>query len=290
MDLNLGIVSDEISKEFREAVRVGLSCGIRRYELRYLQTGRLPVCDEAELREVERIVDGEGITITGLSPGLFKYAQSVAECRRETADILPRSLDIAERFGLSDLIVFSLQKPNATEENGDLISSLDPPSFVIDGLREAAGLASGRGIRLLIESEPICWADTALATAGLITRIGSEYVGVNYDPSNLAWAERRDPIADFQLLSAFIGNVHIKNHRPASRGSGMPEWIVPDQGVLDLGEHLAALHAISYKGPISLEPHINNPSADVIQRCKDAVEALWSRAAHIDGFTAVVSN
>ena len=53
--LKLGIVADEISHDFREAVNIGLQADIRRYEIRFLQSGRAPLCEERELREIERI-------------------------------------------------------------------------------------------------------------------------------------------------------------------------------------------------------------------------------------------
>lgn len=69
-EINLGIVADEISRDFREAVRVGTKAGLRRYEVRFLRSGRAPLCDRAELLEVERVRDGEGIEITALSSTL----------------------------------------------------------------------------------------------------------------------------------------------------------------------------------------------------------------------------
>lgn len=278
MDLKLGIVSDEISRNFRKAVEIGKKCGIWRYEIRYLQSGRITVCDESELREVEAMVDGEGIEITGISPGLFKYAQTEVDFEREMSEIFPRAVELAGRWGLSNLIIFGFQKPTATEEIGDLISSENPPSFVIDGLNEAAVAAGKSKIKLLIESEPVCWADTAQATVNLINKADTPFLGINYDPSNIAWMERRDPINNFDLLAPFIGNVHLKNHQPASRGSGKPVWIVPDKGVLSLKNHLAALQQIGYQGAISLEPHIENISPEIIGQCKRAVENLWNEA------------
>ena len=280
MELKLGIVSDEISRNFRQAVRIGKKCGLWRYEIRYLQTGRVTVCDEKEISEVEKIAEGEGIEITGLSPGLFKFAQNETDFRREMEEIFPRALELAHRWKLANLIIFGFQKPNATDEIGDLISSDDPPAFMIEGLQRAAEEAEKNNLKLLIESEPICWADTSRATAHLINTVGSKFLGVNYDPSNIAWAERRDPLDNFDLLTPYIGNVHIKNHKPAARGSGKPVWVIPNEGVLDLKKHFIALQKIGYQDAISLEPHIENITPKIIIQCKTAVENLWQEAAN----------
>lgn len=275
--MNLGIVADEISRDFRKAVEIGTQLGIRRYEVRFLQTGRAPICDREELLEVERIRDGEGIEITALSPGLFKYTSDAAQFAHEVSEVLPRAIDWASRWQLPALIIFGFRKQGATEENGDLIKSDDPPSQVVDWLGEAAEQASKTGLRLLIEAEPICWADTGAATVALIRKTGSANIGINYDPANVAWQMRRDPIDEFATVARYVANVHIKDLLPAAVGSGPPTWAVPGEGMIDYCAHFEALQGSGYEGPISLEPHLDS-SRDTTERCKIAVEQLWRLA------------
>ncbi len=272
--LTLGIVADEISRDFREAARIGLLAGLRRYEIRFLKSGRAPVCDPAELREIEAIRDGEGLELTALSPGLFKWTDSPDKFRREMEEVFPRAVELARRWNLSALIVFGFCKPGAKEENADLIPSDDPPAWVIDSLAEAGAKAEAVGLRLLIEAEPVCWADTGAATANLIRRAGSQAIGINYDPCNVAWMTRRDPIDEFELVAPFIANVHVKDQLDSPRGSGLPTWVVPGEGLIDYCPHFAALKGIGYAGPVSLEPHMDG-NLETIRACKDAVTRLW---------------
>lgn len=272
--LNLGIVADEISRDFRQASQIGVAAGLRRYEIRFLKSGRAPMCDPAELREIEQICDGEGLEITALSPGLFKWTDSVEKFKKEMQEVFPRSVELAQRWNLSALIVFGFCKPGATEENADLISSDNPPNWVIDSLAEAGTKAEEFGLRLLIEAEPVCWADTGVATANLIKAAQSPAIGVNYDPCNVAWMIRQDPIAEFEAVAPYIANVHIKDQLDAPRGSGMPKWVVPGEGLIDYRPHFDALKQIGYSGPISLEPHMDG-SLETILRCRQAVELLW---------------
>ncbi|MDX2040334.1 MAG: sugar phosphate isomerase/epimerase [Acidobacteriota bacterium] len=274
MMMNLGIVADEISRDFRQASQIGLAAGLRRYEIRFLQSGRAPMCDPAELLEIERICDGEGLEITALSPGLFKWTDSVEKFRKEMNEVFPRSVELAKRWNLSALIVFGFCKPEATEEIADLISSDNPPNWVIDSLAEAGAKAEEVGLRLLIEAEPVCWADTGIATAKLIRSANSSAIGINYDPCNVAWMMRRDPIDEFDLVAPFIANVHLKDQLDAPRGSGTPTWVVPGQGMIDYRPHFAELKRIGYAGPISLEPHIDG-KLETILNCKQAVEEMW---------------
>jgi sugar phosphate isomerase/epimerase len=279
--MELGIVADEINRNFREAVRTGLRAGLRRYEVRFLESGRAPLCDASELREVERIRDGEGVTITALSPGLFKHVADASAFRREINELYPRAAELAQRWGLRSLIVFGFQKPGAPEENGDLIASDGPPGWVIESLARAAKRAESDGLRLLIEPEPICWADSGMATARLIERTGSPALAVNYDPANTAWALRREPLDEFATLAPHIANVHVKDQLDAPRGSGRPTWVVPGEGMMDYRAHFAALKRIGYDGPISLEPHMDS-SFETVWRCKTAVERLWAASSRTD--------
>jgi hypothetical protein len=54
--VKIGIVSDEISGDFAEALRIGTAVGIRRYEIRNLTAGRAPMCGDAAMAEAERLV------------------------------------------------------------------------------------------------------------------------------------------------------------------------------------------------------------------------------------------
>lgn len=275
--MKLGIVADEISRDFREAVAIGTQLGIRRYEVRFLRSGRAPVCDREELLEVERIRDGEGVEITALSPGLFKYTSDVQVFEREVSEVLPCAVEWAVRWGLPALIIFGFRKPGATEENGDLIHSNDPPTQIVDWLAEAAEHARAARLKLLIEAEPICWADTGASTVALIRRTRSTAIGINYDPANVAWQNRRDPIDEFTTVAPYIANVHIKDLLPAAIGSGLPTWVVPGEGMIDYSAHFEALRKIGYDGPISLEPHLDGERG-TIEKCREAVERLWSLA------------
>jgi L-ribulose-5-phosphate 3-epimerase len=275
--LQLGIVADEISRDFGTAVKLGLQLDIRRYEIRFLRSGRAPMCDATELREVERICDGEGLTITALSPGLFKWTDSVQKFEQEMAHVFPRAVEWAQRWKLSSLVVFGFSKPGATEALADTLPRTNPPSWVLDSLAQAAELADRANLKLLIEPEPVCWADTGAATANLLRHVNSPALGINYDPCNDAWTLRHDPIDDFATVAPYIANVHIKDQLNAPVGSGMPTWVVPGQGMLNWRAHLAALQRIEYVGPISLEPHING-QLETIQECQDAVRRLWAAA------------
>ena len=272
---NLGIVADEINRDFCEAVNIGLQAGIRRYEIRFLKSGRAPMCAQNELREIENIRDGEGLEITALSPGLFKWTDTPEKFKVEMSEIFPRAVELAHRWNLPALVIFGFCKPGATEANADTISGANPSGWVVDSLAEAAEKAAAENLKLFIEPEPVCWAESGAATAKLIRQVKAKNLKINYDPCNDAWMLRRDPINDFAEIAPFIANVHIKDQLDAPVGSGMPTWVIPGKGMINWEAHLIALKTIGYSGAISLEPHIDG-RLETILACKEAIEKMYA--------------
>jgi len=274
--MQLGIVADEISRDFREAVRVGKSLGIARYEVRFLKTGRAPLCDPGEIAEVERIADGEGVKVTALSPGLFKWTDDAQAFGEEMRELFPLAAEWANRWRLPGLIVFGFHKPDATEEL--FYRSEQIPAHVHDWFAEAGAEAQKAGLKLMIEPEPVCWLDTGRVAVELIAKIASDALRLNYDPGNVAWLLGKDPLEELETVAPFISNLHIKDLRALkSRGQvnekAGPQWTVPGHGIIDYRAHFRLLKRLGYDGPVSLEPHMDG-TRETTEECLRAVEAL----------------
>ncbi len=268
--MKLGIVADEISRDFSEAVRIGTQAGLRRYEVRFLKSGRAPLCDPSELREVEQIAAEQDVEITALSPGLFKLVDDEAGLAHAMSELYPRAAECANRWRLPGLIVFGFHKPGATEENASSLPTQPVPQQVVDWLTQAAERATADNLLLMIEPEPMCWADSSRTAATLIERTGAPNLRLNYDPGNVAWFEGRDPIHEFDSAARWIANVHVKDLRPFTPGV-RPAFVPAGEGLIDYCAHFAALRASSYDGAVSLEPHMDG-SLETIRKCKAAVE------------------
>lgn len=274
-DLHLGIVADEIDRDIRAAVTVGGNLGLRRYEIRNLPSGRVPLCDPADLRAVDQaMLDAESV-VTNISPGLFKLAETGWDFRAQMDDVYPRAAELAHRWNLPGLIVFGFHKPGATEANAAEISGDSVPDQVVEWLAQAAEQAGRDGLLLMIEPEPICWAEDTRAAAALIRRIGSPHLKMNYDPGNDAWLRNCDALGDLAGAIDLIANVHVKDLRPLINGAAHPVWVPAGEGMVEWGTHFARLQAAGYSGPVSLEPHLDG-KPDTILRCKQAVERAWS--------------
>lgn len=275
--MKLGIVADEIDRNIRAAVECGVQLGLRRFEIRNLASGRVPLCDAAELREVEDVMRAFGAEVTAVSPGLFKFAENAREFRAQMEGVYPRAAELAHRWGLPGLIVFGFHKPGATEANAATIGGSHPPEEVVEWLAEAGERAGRDALLLMIEPEPICWAEDGRSTAALIRLAGSPHLKINYDPGNDAWLLNRDPIDDFDAVAPFIANVHIKDLRPLTRGASHPEWVPAGEGIIDYRRHFARLRETGFSGSFSLEPHLDG-KIETVRKCKEAAERAWAES------------
>lgn len=261
MNLDLGIVSDEISPDFKEAIRYGTEWGLSIYELRVLRSGRVPAVDPEEFREVLTLVKNRGLTVSALSPGIFKHQLSKKqEILAELKETLPRSLDMAEKLGTKLMIVFGFQR-----ETGE------PESRVHDWLeymRKASEISAKAGIRLAIENEPGFWADSGFNTAALIRRVGMPNLGANWDPCN-GYGTAELPYPDgYEAVKGVTFNVHVKD---TLKGS-LIQCVPVGEGAIDWKGQIAAIVRDKVVKHVTIETHC----LPLIENSKKNIDLLRS--------------
>ena len=264
--LEFGMVSDEISPDFNEAVRYGSEWGISIFELRVLRTGRIPALDQSELREVQTLVKGNGLKITALSPGIFKLPLSqTAKLEEELATTFPKTLDLAREFGAPLVIAFGFQKEQ--NEKPEMFSQ------AVDFMSRAAEKAGKEGIRIIIENEPGFWCDSGANTAKLIQAVNSPYLRANWDPCNgYGTAERPFP-EGYESVKQYIANVHVKDTKEGS----MIRCVPVGEGAVNWRGQLAALIRDQLVRHITIETHC----LPLVEKSKQNVETLKQYLAEI---------
>lgn len=259
--LALGIVSDEISPDFSEATRHGNSWGISIYELRVLRSGRVPQVDPAELVEVQNLVKNHGLTISALSPGIFKHPLSQKhELEQELKEVLPRTLDLAGRFNARLVIVFGFRKePREPAGNNARASEF---------LRRAAEQAERHGVTVAVENEPGFWCDSGANTAKIIETAEVASLRANWDPCN-GYGTAEVPFPDgYEAVKHLIANVHVKDTKKGS----LIECVPVGDGAIDWKGQLRALVHDRVVKHVTLETHC----LPLVENSKRNVETLRS--------------
>jgi sugar phosphate isomerase/epimerase len=242
--LEVGIVSDEISLDFVEAVKQAKQWGISLFELRCLRSGRIPNVDQSEIRAVQETVERESIRITALSPGIFRRPLShKVEIEHEISFILPDTIALANKLGTSLMIVFGF----AREKN----ESSEGFQNAVEYMRRAARIAEQSGVRIAIENEPGFWCDTGSATSSMIRTIGLATIGANWDPANAIGTDERPFPEGYEAIRDVVLNVHVKD----TKENALVKCVPVGEGVVDWRGQLRALEKDKRVSHVTIETH-----------------------------------
>ena len=243
--MRLSIVSDELSDDFRTAVELGVSWGIKHFELRNAWLTRVPHLPSSGLEVIKSVVAQSGIRITAISPGIFKLPLRSKEMTRHRNELIVQSFKLARELGTDKIIIFGIKR--SPQDTGEEYRQ------VVEVLRDTAGLAGREGFTLLLENEAGWWADTGANTAQLVKDVDREALKVNWDPGNAFLAGEEPYPSGFEAIRDKVANVHIKWAARDSRG--VEHYLGSGRGYLDLEGQLHALAEDGYSGFISIETH-----------------------------------
>ena len=265
----ISLITDEYSADPATAFELGRQWGVEHYEIRGAYRFRAPVGPAWVADRVAAAVADYGVTITAISPGLFKptmrtdgstepiSADAPAEVRRHLDELLPAFFAFAEAVGTRNITVFALPR-------GDAPPDAAPPAIVIDSLAQAAERAAAGGLQLLLENGGGTWACSAEETAAILAAVGSPALKLTWDPANVAYAalDGPDPVADgYPLIRPHVANVHVKD---VAVVEDQPRWCMIGDGLIDWPTQLAQLRADGYPGRLTLEPHLQyEPGRDL---------------------------
>lgn len=240
----LGIVSDEVSPDFDEAVRHAHSWGISIYELRVIKSGRVPAVDAGEIRSIQSLVKNNGLRISALSPGIFKFPLSeTAKLEGEVTTVLPKTMSMAKEFGASIVIVFGFQRSQG-ENPGNF-------ELAVGWMRRAAEQAEKLGITLAIENEPGFWCDSGSNTARLIAAVNSPSLRANWDPCNGYGTPEVPYPQGYEAVKRYIANVHVKDTKQGS----LIQCVPVGEGAVDWKGQIKALVRDNVVKHITIETH-----------------------------------
>jgi sugar phosphate isomerase/epimerase len=264
--LKLGILSDEISSNFAEAARYGVEWGISLYELRVLTSGRVPFVAPEEWDEVERIVRTHRLTITALSPGIFKHPLSKKdELERELTSVLPKTLARAKQLDARLVIVFGFQRePDEPASNDQL---------VVEWFQRAADCAAGEEMTLAVENEPGFWCDSGSNTARIIESVQRRNFKANWDPCNGFGTSERPFPEGYEAIKKHIANVHVKD----TKHGALIECVPVGEGAIDWKGQLAALARDRIVQHVTIETHC----LPLIEQSRRNVQTLRSYLTEI---------
>lgn len=246
---------------FDQALRRLASVGCKGFELVAWSSEMLGYYTPATVAELGAIADGEGLTLTNFFFNLpFDYAPGAASSRPDT-EAFRRACDVIARVGapivtsmtpypFNSEVRHIMQRPTTQEWTAKVEPHWNWAAeyeAVVDGFAQASLHAAAAGLRVAIEPHPYRWVSSGQGAMRLIERTGAPNLGLNFDPSHLL------PAGDMPHYVVLALGEHIYNtHFSDNDATTNAHWR-PGRGKIDWVAIFAALKAINYVGPITLE-------------------------------------
>lgn len=241
--MEIAVFTDEINKEdYTRSLDLAVQWGVKYVEVRAIDGVRLPKVSRPVLKAFIQHVRDAGLSVSGLSPGFFKCDLADPEVQITFDDALPRLCDVANVWGTGLITCFSFAR-----REGESC-----PTEVMDRLGSAADRVAQAGCRLVVENVSACWGATGVEAGEIIRRVGTDRLGLCWDPGNAGRGGAKDPFpTDYDAVKDLVEHVHVKNYIPEQQG-----WGLVDEGLVDWQTQVQALAADDYPGLLVIETHL----------------------------------
>lgn len=255
----ISAITDEIARSPADAIAFIRQYGLNLVELREVPGGRgsYEALPEADLKAAAQEFASNGIRVSYLDAGLFKFSMPGTEPVRRTPETdaarqrrlardgelferrmehISRAIRAAKILGTDKVRIFTFSRVQ------DPLKLLPRVAQVFEPMVKMAGKAK---VRLLVENEGSCNVATCAELAALMKLLPSKWIGINWDTLNGGSREKAFPDGYNLLPKNRIGNVHIKG-RSVLDGPQKQDWAAI----------FATMAKDGYRGSFGLETHI----------------------------------
>jgi L-ribulose-5-phosphate 3-epimerase len=274
----LGVISDEITQNFEQALLWIKGFGLEWVELRFVWDKYVTEFAADDVKRAKDLLAKHGMKVSVLDSAYFKTPLPGTESKfaggrpdplqsdiSQQNGILERAIARAKDFGTDKVRIFSfLRVPN--------------PKTVFDRvakeLERTAAIAQREGIRLVLENEFSCNVGTGAEAAAMLDAVKSPALGVNWDPGN-AYDAGEVPFPNgYELLDEKrMWHIHLKDAAPAAK-PGETKWMPIGSGKIDYVGQFRALIKNGYEGTMSLETHYLNAAKNKEESSRESMEGL----------------
>lgn len=237
--------SDEMDRDLRVQIKELKRMGIRCMEMRFLYGKNAVDYSLADMKEMKKQLDDEGISVSAIGSPLGKIG--ITDPFGPHLDLFRHTLELARLLETRYIRMFSFYIPQ--DEN--------PAKYrdeVLERWEAFTSEARGAGVILAHENEKGIYGDTAERCLDIIESMNADYVRAVFDPANFIQCEVKTYPEAYHTLKKHIAYMHIKD---ALTGSGR---VVPaGMGDGRLFEILDDINrSTDSEMVLSMEPHLGS--------------------------------
>lgn len=289
----LGVISDELSQDFEEALKIMKGYGLRWVEIRTVWNTYNTEASPEQIQRLKSLLHQYDFALSVLDTALYKcdlpgtknvVGEKDAYPYSGQMELLRRAIDRAHVLGTDKLRVFAFWRVADPQAHFPHIAA---------ELAKAAEVARKGGIRLVLEDEGSCNVGCGRELAQMLSLVPNENFGVNWDVGNGYWHDEPSFPTGYALLDKKrIWHVHLKDVRcggAAAKQQKSEAWRLKSgqeseasschtallgEGQVDLLGQLRALLRDGYEGTMSLEPEYQAPGVTHLEATRRSLEAL----------------
>ena len=273
----LGIITDEITQDFGDALDFIASYSLQCCELRDLWRTNIMNLSKDDRQRAKDLLDKHQFHVSDIGSPIMKYNLPGMPAREEKRDtfranfteqdterLLDKSFELARFFNTRKVRIFSYWRVSDPEK---------AYPFVRDRLAKAAEIAGKADIQLVLENEHECNVGTGKELGRVLKDINSANLRGNWDAGNAAMLEEVPYPDGYLQVKGWITHTHVKDVKKNPQ-TGKLSWAPVGGGFIDWKGQLAALRNDGYEGTMSLETHYRRSDGNKLESTRESLEGL----------------
>jgi L-ribulose-5-phosphate 3-epimerase len=278
LPFKLGVITDEISEDFDEALAFLSAQSLGYCELREMWNKNLMNLSPEELERVKHSIQKHHLRVSDIASPLFKYNLPEMPARpdekrdifhatftdQDTDDLLRRAADLAHFFDTQLIRIFSYSRVEEPEK---------AYPHVRDRLARAADVAAKHGVMLVLENEHTCNVGTGRELGRLVKEINSPHLRGLWDPGNATQLGEVPYPDGYREVRGIFAHMHVKDVKK-DPATGKLFWAPVGGGMIDYLGQFKALRHDEYNGTMSLETHYRRPDGNRLESTRESLQGL----------------
>jgi L-ribulose-5-phosphate 3-epimerase len=169
------------------------------------------------------------------------------ETREMRVQALIQGVEFAAKLGV----------PSATTHAGFIPENPKDPLYAgtIEALERVAARAKELGLQFCFETGQ----ETPITLLRAMMDVGTDNLGVNFDPANLLMYGKANPIDALDILGPYVKGVHAKDGEYPTKPTHLGVEKPLGEGRVNFPEFIAKLKSYGYNGCLTIEREISEP-------------------------------
>jgi sugar phosphate isomerase/epimerase len=277
LPFKLGIITDEITEKFEQALDFISSYSLEYCELRELWGKNIMNLSQDELHRAKDLIGKHRLEVSDIGSPVMKYNLPEMPARQEKRDtfnadfteqdterLFDQAFELARFFGTRKVRIFSYWRVEDPEK---------AYPYVRDRLANAAEIARRADMLLVLENEHECNIGTGKELGRVLKEVNSLHLQGNWDPANAVMLGEVPYPDGYRAVRGWFAHMHAKDVAKDPSTEKL-KWAPVGGGFIDWIGQLHALRVDGYEGTLSLETHYRRPDGNTVESTRESLEGL----------------